>query len=131
MTGNREITYGLDPSESGDACPEPVAAYEPIPRIARLLALAFRFEELMEKQGIEEYASLARAGHVTRARISQIMRLLDLAPDIQEQLLFMRPMKRINEHNLRPIACRIDFAEQRRQFQKLCGMDLTRARDPR
>lgn len=32
---------------------------------------------------------LARLGHVTRARMSQIMSLLNLAPDIQEAILFL------------------------------------------
>jgi hypothetical protein len=34
-------------------------------------------------------ADLARLGHVSRARITQIMNLRLLAPDLQEDLLFM------------------------------------------
>ena len=36
-------------------------------------------------------ADIARLGHVTRARITQIMDLLLLAPDIQEALLHLPP----------------------------------------
>ena len=55
------------------------------------MALAIRFEGLVRKGTIRDYADLALRGHVTRARITQIMKLLDLAPDIQEQILFRDP----------------------------------------
>ena len=60
-----------------------------VPRIARLMALALRFEQLFCGGEIRNYAELARLGHVSRARVSQIMRLLSLAPTIQEALLFL------------------------------------------
>ena len=60
-----------------------------VPRIARLMALALRFEQLLCEGEIRSYAELAGLGHVSRARISQIMRLLSLAPTIQEALLFL------------------------------------------
>ena len=48
------------------------------------MALAIRCDELIRSGVIENYAAIARLGHVTRARVSQIMNLLNLAPDIQE-----------------------------------------------
>ena len=90
-----------------------------IPRLARLLALAIRMEGLLRSETIRDYAELARLGGVTRARMTQIMKLLHLAPDIQEQLLFLPPIQGLNERNLRPIVSRIDWNEQRRMFQKL------------
>src|SRR5674476_1244749 len=74
-----------------------------IPRIARLLALAIRLEGLLREEPIRDYAELARLGGVTRARMTQIMKLLDLAPDIQEQILFLPLIQGLNERNLRPI----------------------------
>jgi len=71
---------------------------------------------------IRDYAELARCGRVTRARLSQIMKLLDLAPDIQEQILFLPPIEGLNERNLRPIVRRIDWEEQRSMFHKLTTM---------
>jgi hypothetical protein len=53
------------------------------------MALALRFEQLLCEGKIRNYAELARLGHVSRARVSQIMRLLSLAPTIQEALLFL------------------------------------------
>jgi hypothetical protein len=61
------------------------------PRHRDCWPLALRFEQLMLADGIAAYAELARLGHVSRARITQIMNLLLLAPDIQEALLFLPP----------------------------------------
>ena len=92
-----------------------------IPRTARLMALAIRFDGLLRAEKFRDYAELARLGRVTRARMTQIMKLLDLAPDIQEQILFLPSRKGLNERNLRPIVRRIDWNEQRRLFQKIIG----------
>ena len=51
-----------------------------VPRIARLLALAHKFDGLLGHGVIADYAALARLGHVSRARITQIMNLIHLAP---------------------------------------------------
>jgi hypothetical protein len=90
--------------------------FEPI---AVAPALAIRFDRLLRAEQFRDYAELARLGRVTRARMTQIMKLLDLAPDIQEQILFLTNLKGLNERNLRPIVSRIDWNEQRRMFQKL------------
>src|SRR5262249_59113068 len=60
-----------------------------VPRVARLLALALRCEQLLAAGVIANYAALAQLGHVSRARVTQIMNLLLLAPEIQEALLFL------------------------------------------
>jgi DNA invertase Pin-like site-specific DNA recombinase len=97
-------------------------AEDSIPRIARLMALAIRFEGMLRDETIPDYAELARLGRVTRARMTQIMKLRHLAPDIQEQILFLPPIKGLNERNLRPIVSRIDWREQRRMFRKICDL---------
>jgi hypothetical protein len=84
------------------------------------MALAIRFEGLLRDKTIRDYAELARLGRLTRARMTQIMKLLDLAPDIQEQILFLPLIKGLNERNLRPVVSRIDWHERRRLFQKIC-----------
>src|SRR5689334_5488933 len=60
-----------------------------VPRITKFMALAIRFESYLENGIVKDYAELARLGKVTRARISQIMNLRLLAPEIQEFLIFM------------------------------------------
>ena len=58
-----------------------------IPRITRLMALAIKLQNMVDCGEVRDYADLARLGYVTRARLTQIMNLLLLAPDIQEHLL--------------------------------------------
>jgi len=53
------------------------------------MALALHFENLIEGGHITDYADLARLGGVTRARMTQIMSLLNLAPDIIEDILYL------------------------------------------
>jgi hypothetical protein len=53
-----------------------------VPRVARLMALALRLDELVRTGKVASYSALATLGHVTRARICQIMSLLHLEPDI-------------------------------------------------
>src|SRR6516162_7690644 len=94
-----------------------------VPRVARLMALAHRFDGLVRSGAVKDYAELARLGHVSRARISQIMNLLNLAPDIQEALLFLPRTEHgrdpIHLRQLQPIACSIDWKKQRRQWREL------------
>jgi hypothetical protein len=72
------------------------------------MALAIRFEGLVRNKTMRDYAELARLGRVTRARLTQIMKLPDLAPDIQERLLFLSNGKGLSERTLRPVVSRID-----------------------
>src|SRR5262245_9323224 len=89
-----------------------------VPRVARLLALANRFEGLIRAGQVEGYAELARLGHVTPARVSQVMTLLHLAPDIQEAVLFLprtvRGRDPIQLRHLQPIASVLDWRKQRK-----------------
>ena len=92
----KEVTYTFDSApavERSTTRSQPAAT---IPRIARLMALAIRFDGLLQKQTIKDYAELARLGSVTRARMTQIMQLLHLAPDIQEQLMFLAEIPGLN-----------------------------------
>ena len=70
--------------------PEPLQtqALHPVPRITRLMALAIKFQEMVDRGEVRDYADLARLGHVSRVRMSQIMNLFHLAPTIQENILF-------------------------------------------
>ena len=92
-----------------------------VPRVTRLLALAHRFEQLVRDGVVEDYAELAEIGHVTRARVTQIMALLQLVPDIQEAILNLPPVLEgddpISERELRPIAAELDWRMQRRMWK--------------
>ena len=94
-----------------------------IPRIARLLALAGQIDDLVRSGALGSYAAAARLGHVSRARMSQILALLHLAPDLQEQLLFLqRPARGHTAPVLRQVlqvAAALDWDEQRRRWRRL------------
>jgi hypothetical protein len=94
-----------------------------VPRVARLMALALRLDDLVRTGQVASYSVLAELGHVTRARICQIMNLIHLAPDLQEALLFLpltlRGRDAIILADLQPIAAAIDWRKQRRLWRKL------------
>ncbi len=69
---------------------------------------------------MQDYAELARLGGVSRARMTQVLNLRNLAPAIQERLLFLEgETGRLHERALRQVAQRVDWEEQQRQFEKL------------
>jgi hypothetical protein len=94
-----------------------------VPLVSRLMALALRFDGLVRSGAVRDYAELARLGHVTRARVSQIMNLLNLAPDIQEALLFLPRTTRGRDpvilRDLQPFATVCDWLKQRRMWKEL------------
>jgi hypothetical protein len=87
--------------------------------VARLLALAHRLDGLVRDGTVANYAELARYASVTRARVSQIMNLLNLAPQIQEELLFLSSSDAIHitERTLQRLASEPDWARQAELFR--------------
>ena len=94
-----------------------------LPKITKLMALAIRFEKLIGDGTVGDYADLARLGHVTRARLTQIMNLRLLAPDIQEAILFAVEITvgrdPISIRQLQPIALTPAWKKQRRMWKRL------------
>lgn len=93
-----------------------------VPRVARLMALAIRFDQLIRDGVVADQAELARLGRVSRARVTQIMNLLSLAPDIQEAVLLMPPLAdgrgNVTERELRPVVASADWREQRAMWSE-------------
>ena len=95
-----------------------------LPRITRYMSLAIYYEDLIRKGHVHDYAEIAILGHVTRARVTQIMNLRLLAPDIQEQLLSL-PRKVLGRdvltlRKLQAIALEANFEKQRTAWRELC-----------
>jgi hypothetical protein len=82
-----------------------------IPRITRLMALAIKFQEMIDRGEVRDYADLARLGYVTRARITQIMNLLHLAPAYQWRGVLC-------ERYTRQVSMVIEWSEQRWVWEK-------------
>jgi hypothetical protein len=105
--------------ENGEK-PTPNAEAGRVPWVSKLMALAIRFDGLIRDGVVTDQAELAHLGHVSRARVTQIMNLLHLAPDIQEELLFLPRIERgkepIQERQMRPIAAVPDWRKQRQMF---------------
>jgi hypothetical protein len=112
--GRRRIT---DPSSERNQIPS-----GRVPRISRLMSLAIRFDRLIQDGVVSDQSELARLAHVTQPRMTQIMNLLHLAPDIQETILFlprvMSGRDSIHEKMLRPISAEVSWRKQRRMWKK-------------
>jgi hypothetical protein len=87
------------------------------------MALAMQFEAQVRTGVLASYRVLADLGHVTRARVSQIMNLVNLAPDIQEAILFLPRTESgrdpIHLRLLQPIASTMEWKKQRRMWREL------------
>lgn len=96
-----------------------------IPRITKLMALAIRFDEKLAAGHVSNMAQLARLGYVTRARMSQIMNLRFLAPEIQEELLNLPRVHKgrapIKYRDLLPMLCYPLWKDQREEWKKIKG----------
>jgi len=96
-------------------------AAERVSRVTRLLALALKFEELIGRGEVSNYAAMAQIGQVSRSRVTQMTGLLNLAPDIQEEILFLRPEEaeryRISEPSLRKMTATLLWNQQREQWK--------------
>jgi hypothetical protein len=107
----------------------PVARIVPegrVPRVSRLMALAIRFDGLIRRGEVSCQSALARRAGVTQPRMTQIMNLMLLAPDIQEQVLQLPRVtgrtEPVTERALRALSGVPDWAEQRRKWREIRGL---------
>lgn len=87
-----------------------------VPRVARLMALAIHFDQIIRDGIIADQAEIARLGHASRARLTQIMNLSNLSPEIQEELLFFADRSgrtSVFERTVRTIATDPNWKRQR------------------
>ncbi|MFY7877297.1 MAG: hypothetical protein ACOVQM_17710, partial [Pirellula sp.] len=113
---NKVLVEGKEP-------PKPVKPKGRLPRITRYMALAIYYEGLIREGHIHDYAEIATLGHVTRARVTQIMNLRLLAPDIQERLLSLIRIVGGRDvlylRRLQSIALESDWRKQRDSWNKI------------
>jgi len=122
-----KIEYTLESHPRRDVKTEIVSPQSTVrrrpPRVTCLLALAHRFEQLVRTGEVKDYADLARLGRVSRARVSQLLKLLTLAPSIQEQILDLPPRqpgeKPITERHLRTVLGEPRWDRQRILFNRM------------
>jgi hypothetical protein len=124
--GPLEIEFLLQPTPRApvDGIEDPTRARSGrLPRVTKILALAIELENMIRVGDAKDYADLGRLSCQSRERISQIMRLTYLAPEIQVELLYLPPTSTgrypISETQLRKIANLLSWEEQRQQWVQL------------
>lgn len=134
MSMTVERTFVLDTGDRGKKIatdqpvkPRPVPATEGrVPRITRLMALAIKFEGYVRDGVVKDYAELARLGHVTRARLTQIMDLNLLAPDIQEAILDLprtvEGRDGVTLKEILPMSHVAKWGDQRAKWRQITGL---------
>ena len=101
--------------------PKPPREPKP-PRVVELLRKAIEWQALLESGEVSNQAAIARREGITRARVTQVMGMLRLAPEIQQHVLSLPDMVRrqaISERALRPIAQLPQARQQLHAFQEL------------
>ena len=87
------------------------------------MALAIRCDGLLRDGTVRDQTELAKLAHVTQPRMTQILNLLHLAPEIQEQLLFLPRVVSgkdpVHEKMLRPIAAEVEWGRQREMWDEI------------
>ena len=93
----------------------------PPARVGRLVALSHQLEAKVRSGEVKDYDELARLFGVSPARIAQIVILSQLAPPIQEYVLFLSTEHTglISELQLRGIAREIRWDRQMESFREL------------
>ena len=120
----RSMKRGRKELREGVEAPLPVLGS--VPRVSRVLALAIHMDDLCRQREVTDYAELSRLAMVTRARMTQIMSLVLLAPDIQEEILYLPRVDgsrdSVAEKMVRPIAAVPDWRLQRERWRDVKAM---------
>ena len=125
-TGRRVIVGRLERTRKGkrttfeEAAP-PKPAHEPGPaRVALMLALAHEIQRAIDAGEVRDQAEAARTLGTTRARVTQLLDLTLIAPDLQVRILAWDGGRRagsISERELRKVAHAENWSEQRIKHQ--------------
>jgi hypothetical protein len=94
------------------------------PRVTELLRKAIEWHRQLGAGEVANQADIARSEGITRARVTQVMGMLHLAPEIQQHILAMPDMVRrpsVTERMLRPIETISHRREQIREFHRFLG----------
>jgi len=126
-----EIEFNLKPGvraidrQSGEKPKQEAARrrFDRYPRIVQVVALAIHFQDMLDRGEVRNHTDLARLGCISRERMSQIMMLAWLAPDIQQEVLGL-PKTRggrfpVSETALRLVARLPAWEVQRERWEEL------------
>jgi len=103
----------------------PLPKPEPVRRpakVARMLALAHHLQSAIDRGFVADRAAVARKLGLTRARVTQLLDLLLLAPDLQQAVLALEAVdgaESMSERALRAVAHAGSWVEQRAAFHAI------------
>ena len=121
--GDPQLLYGVLPRA------RPAARSRPA-RVACMLAFAHRIEEELDGGRFASASEVARLLGVSRNRISQLLRLTRLAPDIQAEILFLETTghEPVREKWLfEDVAVHLDWNDQRAAWVRVRRRPLRRS----
>lgn len=113
---------GSDVVFSQEPPPPPPETVRRPARVARMLALAHRLQSAIDNGEYQDRAELARQFDLTRARITQLLNLTLLAPDLQERVLDLEAIdgrEPLTERGIREVVSEPSWAEQRRRWSAI------------
>ncbi len=88
-----------------------------VPRISKLMALAIRYDHMLNDGVVQSQTELAELLHISQPRMTQIMNLLHLSPAIQEEILHLPLVSngrdQITERVLRSASSEHDWESQK------------------
>lgn len=113
---NRSVTLAAAPPPTK---PEPVRRPA---KVAQQLALAHHLQAAIDRGAVADRAAVARKLGLTRARVTQLLDLLLLAPDLQARVLELEAVdgaEPVAERTLRAVGHAGTWADQRQAFSNL------------
>jgi len=114
------ITVRKDPSGRRYSVKPPSEKVSKPPEITRVMALAIQYQKMIDDGTVANCTELARRVKFSTVRVSQILKLRSLAPELQERLLFLKPdSKYLPEIAVRRVAEELDWAKQAVMFDQL------------
>ena len=123
MTGKLTVSRKFHIAREGLGCKrlrEGEEAAKPagrVQRVSRVMALAIQCDQLIRDGMMKNQSELAHYAQVTTARMTHIMWLTNLAPEIQEAILFLPHVEsgpdKVKEIDVRRIARVMDWGVQR------------------
>jgi hypothetical protein len=121
MTVTRTVDFAVKGKRKSDRTVEEQTGR--VPRISKLMALAIRYDQMLSDGVVQTQTELAELLHVSQPRMTQIMNLLHMAPEIQEEIVFLQLTTQgrdpIAERHLRAVAREEAWQEQRQVWTML------------
>lgn len=118
-TETAEITFALSSHRLSSAVANPANAQQAGTRLRPVtiaMALAIHFQDLIDRGVARDFADVARLAGISRERVSQLSKLLWLAPDIQADLL--TGSRKVSESSARRSGCEPAWIDQRSRLNR-------------